>query len=320
MRDGQRDAFVKRGSEERGLSVARVSHGGDALAVDPLVGDEIVHAAMESPGPGRDRAAVRRFNRSAGCAILAGADAVGDIAAVGIDVGRAEGGEGVAAIEDLGDGPVLLLGTPGRGGGVVVDAASAILVEPAFGQRDARVVADGVVPAEVHREEGRHASLDLVWRDDHQADARRILASALDRHDAEGSESVQEVGMDHHGLVLEVIGLRGQRAVHVILEELLQFGATLVAPFARRLHGGSGQHAERVRQFLLGWERRGFGEIRRERQATAGKPASKESKNRGHAREYHAVGPEKGEGFFGGKSHLAMLGMVVSVAERFRLL
>ena len=53
---------------------------------------------------------------------------------------------------------------------------------------------------------------------------------------------------------------------------------------------------------LLSRERRGFGEIRRKRQATAGKPASKESKDRGHGVEYHAEGRERGEGIFEGGS------------------
>src|SRR6266581_3931473 len=61
VREGNRDTVVEGGCEECCLAVARMSDHRDSMRIYIRISDEIVHAAMETPGPGGDRATICRI-------------------------------------------------------------------------------------------------------------------------------------------------------------------------------------------------------------------------------------------------------------------
>ena len=85
MRNGERDAFIERRREQRGLAVARVADGGDARGINGEVGDEIIHATLEAPRPARDAAAIGGRGIGGGTGLLfrqPGIHTVGDATAI----------------------------------------------------------------------------------------------------------------------------------------------------------------------------------------------------------------------------------------------
>src|SRR5205085_10399716 len=58
--DGEGDALIKRGGQQCRFAESRVAHDCDPILIDFRQGDEIIDRAMNSPGPGGNRAPIVR--------------------------------------------------------------------------------------------------------------------------------------------------------------------------------------------------------------------------------------------------------------------
>src|ERR1035441_1491768 len=117
-RDG--DALVERRRQQGRLTIARVAQGCDAVRIRAGLSDQVVHATLEAPRPGGNRATVGGFVPGLIAACQPGVKALADVLAVGIYVPAIKRRQGVAAPDDFGQGPVSgLRAARGFSGGVV---------------------------------------------------------------------------------------------------------------------------------------------------------------------------------------------------------
>src|SRR5206468_2453127 len=116
--------------QQGSLAIARMAEGGDAARVDGGVGDQVINAALEAPGPSRDGPAIGRPVLGGVTPGQPGVNAVADVFAVRVDVAAPEGGEGVAALHYASEGPVCSLATTRGFGRGVVGASLAHVIKP----------------------------------------------------------------------------------------------------------------------------------------------------------------------------------------------
>jgi hypothetical protein len=56
--ESDRDAFIKRGCQQRGFAVARMSYRSDSMRIHVRVVDQVIDTTVKTPGPRGDGAAV----------------------------------------------------------------------------------------------------------------------------------------------------------------------------------------------------------------------------------------------------------------------
>src|SRR5439155_12815287 len=112
MGNGQSDAVIECRGQESGLAQSRVADNGDSLLVDILVGDEVIGAAVQAPGPGTDGSAAIRAGLSGLGPV--GANAIAGAVVIGLDVAAVEGGHCVTAFDGLLQGPNIYLRAAAR--------------------------------------------------------------------------------------------------------------------------------------------------------------------------------------------------------------
>ncbi len=134
-------------------------------------------------------------------------------------------------------------------------------VHPHRRQAHAGVFDQGVIAAEVDADEDRGRLLAIMGNDQQDVDGRRIGWAEGDPHFAERGLAVERFRI----LVLDLGANRQRRrqiAVHVILEQLFQLGASLIGPLPLARDALTVEHHERIGQVRLRRQLVGFGKMR----------------------------------------------------------
>ena len=128
MGDGQGDAVIEGSSHKGGLAQPGVADDGDSLLVDILVGNQVIDAAVQAPGPGADGSAAIRAGLSGLGPV--GSNTVAGAIVIRLDVPAVESGNGVTAVDGLLDCPRVDLGAAVGVTCAVVLAVSLLRVHP----------------------------------------------------------------------------------------------------------------------------------------------------------------------------------------------
>src|SRR5208283_483591 len=140
VREGDGDAVIIGGGQQGGLAITRVAQGGNTVRVNAGLRHQEIHAAMEAPRPGGNRAAVGGVVEGWVTFGEPGIDALANVPTIRIDVAAVEGCQGVTAANDLGERPVAGLPAACSFGGGVLWAALAKLAHPTPRQRYSWIV------------------------------------------------------------------------------------------------------------------------------------------------------------------------------------
>ena len=261
-RDRQRDAFVHRGGEQRGLAVARVADDGDALRVDLGHRLQVVHHAGESPRPRHDRRGVRRSSRFGARRSELFQQLLGERLFIRDHVAIEEGRDGISTVDGLLDGPrILLLAAPGFTR-AILRSARILLTHPAFRHLNLRIVEQRVIAREVQAEEAGDGARALVRDDDEQM--HRLAEPAMHEHLAQRRLAAERRLVFAQQLAPHR-ACGWQRAIHVVLEERAEFRCAFALPVFFRRDASAVAHRERIRQCGARGQRVGRGEFGGER-------------------------------------------------------